>query len=227
MRRRRPDGLSPREIIEYHWANHMRRPDGLSAQEVIEYYTRVDPITGCWEWQAGKSKAGYGIVGFEGRCWFAHRLSYTTFVGPIPEELVLDHFKCTNPGCCNWEHVRPVSHLENALRSDTSVAALNTAKTHCSKGHPLSGENLVETGSAGLGHQRQRACRICRKRIATVINRRNGFKPHVFLPHCKRGHPYSGSNLYMHDGKRHCKQCRNLAVDTYRARLRERSIPNE
>lgn len=183
---------------------------------MIKYRSRVDPVTGCWEWQASKSH-GYGNVLYDGRVRSAHRLSYEAFIGPIPEGLVLDHFACTNPGCVNPEHVRPVSHRENSLRSDTSVGALNTAKTHCDHGHPLSGSNLVITG-------RYRNCRACAKRIATVINRRNGFEPHVPVTHCKRGHPYSGANLYVHNGRRSCKQCRNLATQRYRLARATRGV---
>jgi hypothetical protein len=27
---------------------------------------------------------------------------------------------------------------------------------------------------------------------------------------CKRGHPLSGANVYHHDGRRHCRECRKL-----------------
>lgn len=29
--------------------------------------------------------------------------------------------------------------------------------------------------------------------------------------HCPQGHPYSGENLYIHNGKRNCKACRSYA----------------
>ncbi len=188
----------------------MRRPIGLSAKEVIEWYTVVDEVTGCWEWQAFKHK-GYGKVGFEGKCWRAHRLAYVAWVGPIPEDLVLDHFVCDNCGCANPEHVRPVTHLENSLRSDTSLGAVNTAKTHCPYGHPYAGANLAKNGS-------QRACRVCKVKRSTAINRRNGCLPRALLTHCKRGHPYAGANVYTTKRGRWCVTCRNLLKQRYRAK---------
>lgn len=191
-----------------------RRPIGMSKREVIEYYALVDEVTGCWEWQAFKLK-GYGKIGFDGRTRRAHCLAYEAFIGLIPDgedgkPLPLDHFKCNNPGCCNPEHVRPVSHRENVLRSDTSVSALAAAKTHCPRGHPYSGDNLVSNGLV-------RGCRTCRRRVSTLRNRRNGMKPRVLVTHCKRGHPYSGDNLYVHKGDRYCKQCKREAGRRYRA----------
>lgn len=36
--------------------------------------------------------------------------------------------------------------------------------------------------------------------------------------HCRRGHPYSGENLYVDKrGKRHCKECNRIAKRKYRA----------
>lgn len=38
------------------------------------------------------------------------------------------------------------------------------------------------------------------------------------LTHCRRGHPYSGENLYIsREGKRHCKECNRIAKRKYRA----------
>ncbi len=193
-----------------HSKHREQRPPGMSAREVIKWHTIVDPVTGCWEWQAGKRK-GYGWVGFEGRCWPAHKLSYEAWVEPVPEGLLLDHFKCDNPGCANPEHVRPVTHFESLLRNDKTTTAINTAKTHCPRGHPYVGHNLVLVG-------RGRACRECKRRVAEAINRRNGFLPRVIVTHCKRGHPYAGANVYMSKGQRSCKRCRNLACQRYRAR---------
>jgi hypothetical protein len=30
------------------------------------------------------------------------------------------------------------------------------------------------------------------------------------MTHCKRGHPLSGNNVYVHGGRRHCKSCATL-----------------
>lgn len=71
-----------------------------------------------------------------------HRFRYEREVGVVPEGMELDHFVCDNRRCCNPQHVRPTTHYENVLRGQ-SPTALNKAKTHCPKGHPYSGDNLI------------------------------------------------------------------------------------
>ena len=95
----------------------------------------------------------------------AHRVSYVHFKGLIPEELELDHL-CRNPSCVNPEHLEPVTHRENILRSPTNPLAKNAAVTHCPKGHPYEGYNLmIENGS--------RLCRECRKAVDRKRYKRN------------------------------------------------------
>lgn len=109
---------------------------------------------GCWEWQGTRDGRGYGKFNLESRRpVLAHRFSYEAVVGPIPEGLSLDHL-CRNTGCVNPAHLEPVTHKENCLRG-VGVAAINARKTHCLKGHPYSGANLLYTRSG------YRVCREC------------------------------------------------------------------
>lgn len=107
----------------------------------------------CWEWQGGKNDSSYGLLRVDGREAYAHRVSYELFVGPIPDGLEIDHL-CRRPNCVNPAHLEAVSHRENILRG-TSPAAVSAAKTHCSKGHPLSGPNVYMPQRGG------RQCRTC------------------------------------------------------------------
>jgi hypothetical protein len=52
--------------------------------------------------------------------------------------------------------VRPVTHKENLLRSD-SPPAVNARKTHCIRGHEFTPANTVRRPS----RPRARACRAC------------------------------------------------------------------
>ncbi len=135
-------------------------------KERIKRRTRVD-ANGCWIWQGKPGSNGYVSVTTtlaSGARWHtsAHRAAYYFLVGPIPEGLVIDHL-CRNPVCVNPDHLEPVTQRENALRSPISMATLNSAKTHCPKGHPYDEQNTVWYVNPGGRKTRTRACRTCQR----------------------------------------------------------------
>lgn len=67
---------------------------------------------GCWEWQGGLDKYGYGQTRFNGKNNRAHRLFYTLFVGPIPDGLMILH-ECDNRRCVNPDHLKPGTNQDN------------------------------------------------------------------------------------------------------------------
>jgi len=176
---------------------------------------------GCWEWTGFITARGYGACGYRGkRNVLAHRAVYTEFVGPIADDLTLDH-QCHNrdqscPGgntcphrrCVNPEHVEPVP---GAVNSSRSVFA---RRTHCPKGHPYDGDNLALTCNGG------RFCRTCsqeraRKRHQENMVKKRAARPADWKPkprrrptHCKRGHPFDAENTYVTpEGRHHCREC--------------------
>lgn len=73
--------------------------------------------SGCWLWQAGTDKDGYGkwqVVGTRNKR-MAHRFAYEWFVGPIESGLQLDHL-CEIVNCVNPDHLEPVTPQENVAR---------------------------------------------------------------------------------------------------------------
>lgn len=126
----------------------------------------VEP-TGCWSWTDRKDPKGYGRFS---RVWvdattaFVHRLAYMAIIGPIPDDLPLDHL-CRNRACCNPSHLEPVSAGVNVLRGE-SLAARNAAATECVHGHPFTSENTYITPDG------RRNCRKCRAEASARCYRR-------------------------------------------------------
>jgi hypothetical protein len=120
------------------------------------FWSRILLVENCWEWLGYRMRLGYGQLHHGGRTAYAHVVAYELFKGPVPDGLEIDHL-CRNPGCVNPNHLEAVTHRENMLRGRTPSAA-HAAKTHCHRGHPLSGENLQ-----GLSGRRERICKECRR----------------------------------------------------------------
>jgi hypothetical protein len=120
----------------------------------------------CWLWKAARNPKGYGIFGK----LKAHRVAYELLIGPIPERHTLDHL-CRNRACVNPAHTEPVTNKTNILRG-ISFSAQNARKTHCLRGHPLTGDNLY-TYSDG-----ERSCKTC-KNMRQRIDYEPTVRPHV------------------------------------------------
>lgn len=116
---------------------------------------RVVEHDGHWMWTGTKQKNGYGYTGWDvggkRKNVRVHRLFYETFVGPIPEDLEIDHI-CQVKLCVNPLHLRAVTHQENLKTRNHRGPA---KKTHCKRGHEFTAENTY--WSKGFKN-----CRTCR-----------------------------------------------------------------
>ncbi len=123
--------------------------------------------TGCWLWMGALEQREYGIFWVNCKRVSAHRFSYQTSKGPIPEGLELDHL-CRVHCCVNPDHLEAVTHQENVRRGTAGewFGLRQKAKTHCPQGHPYDGHNLVVTIHG------ERTCRSCHNSRVKEASRR-------------------------------------------------------
>lgn len=131
-------------------------------QDYILRWTTPGP-GGCWLWTRSQ-RVGYGQAVVASTGQYAHRVAWVAWNGAIPRGMVLDHL-CRVRLCCNPAHLEPVTNRVNLVRG-VGFAGVNASKTHCTSGHPLSGDNLyIERYAYGV----KRHCRVCRR--ATSLRR--------------------------------------------------------
>jgi hypothetical protein len=99
----------------------MPRPLGFMACKgsAIEFHKHkydIDPVTGCWIWNAALRAGEYSYLWHNGKASSAHIVFWEERNGPVPEGLILDHFVCDTKRCVNPEHVKPVTNSQNVQR---------------------------------------------------------------------------------------------------------------
>jgi len=115
---------------------------------------------GCLEWTGANNGHGYGRINVGGMLFYVHRVIFQEANGEIAPGLDVCH-SCDNPPCCNKDHLFLGSAGDNArdmIRKGRHFLAAEKAKTHCDRGHLLSGSNAYIYRSTG-----RRQCMACQK----------------------------------------------------------------
>ncbi len=149
----------------------MTRLGPMPQENVIDLFlSRIESVSSfsaCWIWSGKPNENGYGIFGGNGysrrgSSKRAHRRAYELAVGPIPDGLTIDHL-CRRRLCVNPLHLEPVTLEENIRRARAAGA-----KTHCKRGHELTGAN-VHFRRDGRG----RECQTCKSAGREASKRRS------------------------------------------------------
>lgn len=91
------------------------------AVDPLLFWSQVDRSAGpskCWPWTGPGHEDGYGIF----KSYTAMRIAWALVNGPIPPGLLVRHYVCNNPPCCNVAHLRLGTHDDNM--TDRIVAKL-------------------------------------------------------------------------------------------------------
>lgn len=199
----------------------VRSPLPVNLKSIYRFARRVkiNKATGCWEWTGGRNY-NYGVFWLNGENNPAHRVSYLLIAGDIPERHHIHH-ECNNRRCVNPDHLTCVTPRDHVLEhTPDAITYINRRKTHCIRGHELSGRNLL------LGNDGKRHCRQCKDDWG--MRKRRQLRAENPLPEkteCSRGHAWIPENWIEYRGRKQCKICKQITLAAFKQRIAESGVP--
>jgi hypothetical protein len=141
----------------------------MSDADYIALFKSRSTITerGCWEWNGWCTKfrnikpgqRGYAVASYRGKQTRLSRWILGLTVRPLKKGEIGMH-KCDNPPCWNPDHLKIGTYTENMRDCSAKGRADEQWKTHCLRGHPLSGDNLEWKRRNGTD-LKLRSCKTC------------------------------------------------------------------
>jgi hypothetical protein len=80
-----------------------------------EFWDKVERTPTCWRWEGAHNNKGYPVWSVRSKPVLAHRAAWMWLVGPIPDDLTIDHL-CREHNCVNVAHMELVTRAENSRR---------------------------------------------------------------------------------------------------------------
>lgn len=130
---------------------YVRAPSPIrTTGDIIEqFWSNVAKSDGCWEWTGLLDSGGYGrFAPGRGVDKKAHRVAWWIAFGPIKKGVSICHH-CDNRKCVREDHLFAGTQRDNLRDASRKRRLPNQLKTHCSKGHELSGDNVRERYGRG------------------------------------------------------------------------------
>lgn len=154
--------LVPMSALE--WQAKVKKVVSMSdldwAKIAQRFESKVCRTKGCWIWTASLDRDGYGRFMLAGKARKAPRIAWVLHhKTDIPSSMVVCH-ECDNPQCVRPEHLFLATQYQNTQDMTNKLRCFNSKKTHCKRGHILSGDNLGLSKGKVAG-KFYRWCREC------------------------------------------------------------------
>lgn len=144
---------------------------GKHGTPIDRFNNYVERSSGCWLWTGGLSPKGYGRFNAGNkRVELAHRFSFRTHRGPIPEGLCVCHH-CDNRKCVNPEHMFLGSQYENMQDMALKGRAPITKGEKCGKAKLTERQALEILRSKDVGPSLAQKYGV---NVSTIYNIRSG-----------------------------------------------------
>jgi hypothetical protein len=98
-------------------------------------------LNSCWLWTGNLIRGWAGYFSLYGEHDYAYRWAYRLTYGPIPTGYEVHH-KCLERGCIRPDHLELLQRGDHHHKEPTTLAAINSAKTHCPAGHEYIASNI-------------------------------------------------------------------------------------
>lgn len=105
-------------------------------------YVKTSGESECWEWTGSKNEQGYGLIRWNRKSGYAHRMAYEAYNGPIKRGMVIMH-SCDNPSCVNPQHLSQGTATEN-MRDMVRKGRNKTKRGEDNANARLSNEQVIQ-----------------------------------------------------------------------------------
>lgn len=134
----------------------------LTARDRLESRSVLVPLCGCRMFFGAGTPAGYGVLHYQGRQQYAHRVAYELQHGPIPAGALVLH-ECDNPACIN------TSHLFLGTSKDNTQDMLR--KGRCRAGAPTGDRNPMRVHQGLMAGEKSPAAKLTAAQVQAIRDR--------------------------------------------------------